>query len=199
MDRAWVSQKADVYSFGVLLVFLFVGELQWPGVFLPANKVERGKMLRRLAVEGVAPCVPPDFEVSGVPCSRGLSLCARRLFSTMCVCARWGYSPRVGGCSSCLTGMYPPPPPPSLPPLPHRFPVLYHAHGLFVVRSRRGWRLWCGCAPRFSLGTAPPSRTFSRTWTPPRALPGHPQWGWRRGRGRVVFTTTTKTTACSDP
>ncbi len=81
MDRAWVSQKADVYSFGVLLVSLFVGELQWPGVVLPTDHVERGLMLRQLALAGVAPCVPPGTEV-----------CATRICVVCeCLCSMgWG-------------------------------------------------------------------------------------------------------------
>lgn len=62
LERVWVSQKADVYSFGVLLVSLFVGELQWPGVVLPGAPMERRRMLRQLALDGVAPTVPPGTE-----------------------------------------------------------------------------------------------------------------------------------------
>jgi hypothetical protein len=63
LERVWVSQKADVYSFGILMVSLFVGELRWPEVELPPDAMDRRKVLRQLAVDGVLPTVPLGFEV----------------------------------------------------------------------------------------------------------------------------------------
>ncbi len=55
-----VSQAVDVYSFGVLLVALFVGDLncQW-GEVLPTEPNARVKRIAALTVSGVRPVVPP--------------------------------------------------------------------------------------------------------------------------------------------
>ena len=57
-----VTQKVDVYSFGVLLVALFVGDITW-GEVLPAGKAELAARLKQLALAGVAPIVPVDTQV----------------------------------------------------------------------------------------------------------------------------------------
>jgi hypothetical protein len=61
-----VSQAADVYSFGVLLVALFSGEVSW-GVPLPHDASERVLLLRTLSMSGVRPVLPSTTKVCMLP------------------------------------------------------------------------------------------------------------------------------------
>ena len=59
-----MTQKADVYSFGVMLVALFVGEVHW-GDPLPENRDEYVALLHQYAIEGRTPVVPAHVQVWG--------------------------------------------------------------------------------------------------------------------------------------
>jgi maleate cis-trans isomerase len=60
-----LSQKADVYSFGVMLVSLFVGELGW-GEELPSDRGALLAKLKEFAMRGVRPVVPSTVQVSAL-------------------------------------------------------------------------------------------------------------------------------------
>ncbi len=107
LTRVWVSQKCDVYSFGVLLAALFVGELRWDSGPLPTDPAARAPALRRLALEHAKPIVPPDTKVcvlgEVVPTSFAFIVPAAGVASASCgrvcmlVC-------RDHVCSVCLLG-----------------------------------------------------------------------------------------------
>ena len=67
-----VSQQVDVYSFGVLLASLFVGEVNW-GEVLPLEPLQRAARQRELSLSGASPTVPPGTQVCVCVC--GVCVC----------------------------------------------------------------------------------------------------------------------------
>ena len=60
--QAIVTQKVDVFSFGILLVELFTGELNW-GERLPRDRHALSERLRALTLAGQVPRVPSATQV----------------------------------------------------------------------------------------------------------------------------------------
>ncbi len=72
-----MSQATDVYSFGVLLVALFTGEVSW-GVPLPSEPSARVQLLRTLSMSGRRPLLPADVKArtgSCFSCAEGFFCC----------------------------------------------------------------------------------------------------------------------------
>jgi hypothetical protein len=63
-----ITQKVDVYSFGILLVSLFVGALDWGPHLPPSTRPEeRVRKLLELTIAGRVPAVPPGTQPFWLP------------------------------------------------------------------------------------------------------------------------------------